>query len=708
MTLRSSGGMAVGIIIPLVIIIIGVGLRLYYAAYRRKRSARNGTGTGSHRGRFGFRHNRELDGAALEEQALFGNNTSPTTSNNLQSTRTQQSNRPRRPKAPPPTRGKTDPEWADAYNNVLRDNPYTLTKFELDAMFPAQKFQREKHDLYALARRTSMRVREIQRQSTGFSIRSSRISVHAPSRASTIHEHADDEENLNNTNNNTIIVSSTEGLPIIAPVPTSITENTTPAQILASIQGRTGTPATIHEERELEVHPISPQTGDGSNNNSSGKRTSYDSYFANSTGTSSNDKTRNTNGLSEYDKEQASWFKTVTSWVSVFNPNTPPPNKRRPASSSTFPIEMMESRTNLIENSSALRRNNSERPANRIHASNDNTYHISSSGIITNQAPPYGRDLYAHNEAIQSMEHSDDEADHNETLTEHDYSEDETEDIIVDRQGNEVPVSSITDPSLREAAEAAERMRDLEQAAVTAAAVNSNPISRNISISRAASSVLHRGPSKRGTIHSLPVSSISAPTTPAPGTTRPKTFGVLSSSSTVPSTPEPVNPETNEVTLPNSSTPNNETPNSPEEKDMKDLAASRHNSTHKKSQPLSKDLDEDDSVLCPICQGYICTKSSENIEKDADKTLTSEVKDDDEKHTNEHEELVNKDSNDEKDETDDFDDDTDDTVRLLSCNHVFHDECITPWLTMTKALCPLCKKDFRNEIPVEVLKAESI
>lgn len=96
---------------------------------------------------------------SAEEERLVVNNT---TTNN---TNTTTNTRSRTPRAPPPTRGKDDQEWADAYNKVLRDNAYALTQFELDAMFPAQKFCRAKHDLYRLARHTSLKARELRRKS---------------------------------------------------------------------------------------------------------------------------------------------------------------------------------------------------------------------------------------------------------------------------------------------------------------------------------------------------------------------------------------------------------------------------------------------------------------------------------------------------------------------------------------------------------------
>lgn len=35
-----------------------------------------------------------------------------------------------------------------------------------------------------------------------------------------------------------------------------------------------------------------------------------------------------------------------------------------------------------------------------------------------------------------------------------------------------------------------------------------------------------------------------------------------------------------------------------------------------------------------------------------------------------------------------------DNIRALPCHHVFHSDCVTPWLTSRRAICPLCKADF--------------
>lgn len=39
----------------------------------------------------------------------------------------------------------------------------------------------------------------------------------------------------------------------------------------------------------------------------------------------------------------------------------------------------------------------------------------------------------------------------------------------------------------------------------------------------------------------------------------------------------------------------------------------------------------------------------------------------------------------------------DDQVRGLSCGHVFHEECIDPWLTNRRGCCPTCKHEFIQE-----------
>lgn len=39
-----------------------------------------------------------------------------------------------------------------------------------------------------------------------------------------------------------------------------------------------------------------------------------------------------------------------------------------------------------------------------------------------------------------------------------------------------------------------------------------------------------------------------------------------------------------------------------------------------------------------------------------------------------------------------------DEVRLLSCNHLFHDTCIVPWVLYNNGNCPLCKKTFRDQL----------
>ncbi|KAA8904442.1 hypothetical protein TRICI_005492 [Trichomonascus ciferrii] len=47
-----------------------------------------------------------------------------------------------------------------------------------------------------------------------------------------------------------------------------------------------------------------------------------------------------------------------------------------------------------------------------------------------------------------------------------------------------------------------------------------------------------------------------------------------------------------------------------------------------------------------------------------------------------------------------------DPVRLLTCGHIFHAECIDPWLTVRRACCPLCKADYYVPKPADEEQAE--
>lgn len=48
-----------------------------------------------------------------------------------------------------------------------------------------------------------------------------------------------------------------------------------------------------------------------------------------------------------------------------------------------------------------------------------------------------------------------------------------------------------------------------------------------------------------------------------------------------------------------------------------------------------------------------------------------------------------------------------DVVRGLVCGHVFHAECVDPWLTRRRACCPICKRDYYKEEATAGEPAES-
>ncbi|VVT49320.1 uncharacterized protein SAPINGB_P002212 [Magnusiomyces paraingens] len=49
-----------------------------------------------------------------------------------------------------------------------------------------------------------------------------------------------------------------------------------------------------------------------------------------------------------------------------------------------------------------------------------------------------------------------------------------------------------------------------------------------------------------------------------------------------------------------------------------------------------------------------------------------------------------------------------DSVRVLSCGHIFHDECIGPWLLSRRACCPMCKRDLYAPKPIDPLGPEPL
>lgn len=52
--------------------------------------------------------------------------------------------------------------------------------------------------------------------------------------------------------------------------------------------------------------------------------------------------------------------------------------------------------------------------------------------------------------------------------------------------------------------------------------------------------------------------------------------------------------------------------------------------------------------------------------------------------------------------------DDNDEVRLLTCGHIFHSECIDPWLLRRQACCPMCKESYYKPKPEDPLGPEPI
>ena len=50
----------------------------------------------------------------------------------------------------------------------------------------------------------------------------------------------------------------------------------------------------------------------------------------------------------------------------------------------------------------------------------------------------------------------------------------------------------------------------------------------------------------------------------------------------------------------------------------------------------------------------------------------------------------------------------DDSVRALRCTHIFHTSCIDPWLLNRSVLCPTCRHDIREDLPLPPRASQSL
>lgn len=636
--------------------------------------------------------------AELQEQAaLFGDDRSGNSAGRNNSN--NQRRRPRAPKVPPPSRGKEDEEWADAYNRVVRENAYALTIYELNAMFPAQKYRREKHDLYRLARNTSMKAREVKRKSTGFSIRSRRSfrqslgsprPINSPvtdtipelsevNDSSQINEDRNDQRilhpvpmpafssfnatgiprtesfqsinsshsnignfanmsdvSLNDTNPNTPI-----GFQRTHSVSTNPTTSAVPSRLIRAVSVPGKKPA-------LPTSPLATLPASSSHLNLDLERDghlegNYDYHY------NANDETGSSDGSdsegSEHetqniatpnrDSSRDTWTKTMASWVSFFNPASAA-QSNRPLMGENNDLHDLSRRSLPPSAGSGVKSDSSFVGARRPGYYSG----FDARGYASHSETgpnPFGMGAHLVGAGVvRSTSMAVGSTDHQLHSKYH------------------VPTRSRSERLAERSYRASSRFDD--------EAINSLQ----------------------------PIQTAELPDFDSLG---PATSGLVSGRAVA---------EQNEEAEEAADTVN----------DL-DMAASisRAASVKRASKYQTPIPEDEDFVFCPICQGKIeerddtqeAQQSSETdnleIENGSDTTAvsTSAVS------------IAETSASTEK-ETDLYSgaDENDDIVRLLSCNHVFHDECITPWLTTNKALCPLCKRDFRNEIPVDVLKAESV
>ncbi|VVT58891.1 uncharacterized protein SAPINGB_P006436 [Magnusiomyces paraingens] len=712
--------------------------------------------------------------------------TTRSTTNSRQRQQQQQARRnrnraPRPPNVPPPTRGKEDEEWADAYNHVLRDNPYALTLYELDAMFPAQQFKREKHDLYRLARKTSMKARDLQRRSlqrASTALRNSTVSAamaSAPSSrpTSVIGNNAIDtsippvppidsvlssqtslvntggqqvgaipatgsrpqtpvsqtltsprappfNNNLANFSDVSLSSSLHESIasPLAQPLPkgpmaygSSIVRPASVATVgavsSASINPRN---SNIRRNISLPIHRSAPTTpattsrfgphrahtlNDDEDSNllhhlDGGSSTAYDSY-AHGDLERGPDPVLSRNPIIDQDDSDYEWV-----YEEYTDDDDEDDNERR------------RRRDDLARNDSDNESNSTNENWLQTVASMFSPLGPAAQNIEYNDLHDLNPPQISDDEAGLDRRHSSGarrlQPLRSASADGHLRGRHSDEDFDADNDSDEDLVLQ---------AAAVSRGASLKRMSAAAGLTHHYSLPAAPRVNRHTSTMSASGMAIRNAIHTIPESSegwatnggaaiagSSAQTTPGPSADTP-----LISTATSPSAGQPDLSVVHEDAEPTHS----------EEEEEKPVSH---------VQIVGED---NDFVFCPICQGTIREKEEDDVKPEriseepeegteSDEATRVEEEEEEEKEDKEEENDGDKDGKkaaSKKDaaattSTTDGLEDNDHIVRLLSCNHVFHDECITPWLTTSKALCPLCKRDFRNEIPVEVLRAESV